>query len=371
MRPAGGWHHGAVRVVIAPGSFGRGLSAVEAAAAIAAGWARRAPDDALVLAPVSDAGEGYVDVLHTSLGGEPVADGVLVVGTTAYVEAARVVGSALAAHSEPERVSSLGVGRLVADVLRAGAERVVVGVGRTGVASNDGGAGLLAGLGAISRPPDALLAGSTGLDALVDVDLGPVHALVGRARLVLATDDDAPLLGLLGTTNTAGGRRGLVAERISVVDGRLEHLAGLLGRRLALPPGAGAGGGIGFALALVGSATAPGLGTVMDEISLAARASGADLVVAGEEAFDLSAGSGLVATGVASVAAAVARPCIVLANRVAVGAREMRALGIESAYAVRDLAGDDPAAAGPAERLAALAERVARTWSRPAGRRQP
>jgi glycerate kinase len=100
----------------------------------------------------------------------------------------------------------------------------------------------------------------------------------------------------------------------------------------------------------------------MEEIELAPRAAAADLVVTGEEAFDLSAGSGLVATGVATRAASVVRPCIALANRVAVGARETRALGIESAYAVQDLVAAD-AGSTPAERLAALAERVARTWS--------
>jgi glycerate 2-kinase len=100
----------------------------------------------------------------------------------------------------------------------------------------------------------------------------------------------------------------------------------------------------------------------MDEIGLASRAAAGDLVVTGEEAFDLSAGSGLVATGVAALAGSVVRPCIALANRVAVGARETRALGIESAYAVADPTGSD-AASTQAERLSALAERVARTWS--------
>ncbi|MEJ7707910.1 MAG: glycerate kinase [Nocardioidaceae bacterium] len=67
--------------------------------------------------------------------------------------------------------------------------------------------------------------------------------------------------------------------------------------------------------------------------------------------------------GVARVAGQAIRPCIALAGQVLVGSREMRALGIESAYAVADLVGQDAAFAEPAASLSALAERVARTWS--------
>ena len=68
--------------------------------------------------------------------------------------------------------------------------------------------------------------------------------------------------------------------------------------------------------------------------------------------------------GVASIAASALRPCIALAGQVLVGSREMRALGIESAYSLVDLVGEERAFAAPADALASLAERVARTWSR-------
>jgi glycerate kinase len=42
----------------------------------------------------------------------------------------------------------------------------------------------------------------------------------------------------------------------------------------------------------------------------------------------------------------------------------MRALGVEAAYSVVDLVGEERATADPAGSLALLAERVARTWSR-------
>ena len=62
-----------MRVLVAPDKFAGTLTAVEAARAIADGWARQAPGDELDLAPMADGGPGFVDVLHEALGGELAA----------------------------------------------------------------------------------------------------------------------------------------------------------------------------------------------------------------------------------------------------------------------------------------------------------
>jgi glycerate kinase len=103
---------------------------------------------------------------------------------------------------------------------------------------------------------------------------------------------------------------------------------------------------------------------VAGAVELPVRARAADLVLTGEGAFDFSSRSGKVPYGVATVAAEALRPCIALAGQVLVGSREMRALGIESAYSLVDLVGEEQAFADPAGSLSRLAERVARTWSR-------
>jgi hypothetical protein len=98
-----------VRVVTAPDSFGGTLAATVAAEAIAVGWRRAAPDDDLALLPVADGGTGFVDVLHTALGGtlhdatvtgpfgDPVPAAWLRVGDTAYLESAAAWGLHLVA----------------------------------------------------------------------------------------------------------------------------------------------------------------------------------------------------------------------------------------------------------------------------------
>jgi glycerate kinase len=357
-----------MRVLVAPDKFAGTLTAVEAADAIAEGWRRHAPDDELDLAPMSDGGPGFVDVLHAALGGDlhvvtvrgplggPVPATLLVVGPTAYVESAQACGIHLS-DGRPEQASTYGVGELVGAAVSAGARRVVVGLGGSG--TNDGGAGLLAALGATAdRPLDA---GVAGLAGVTEVTL-PSSAVEG-VEIVAASDVDNPLTGLFGATKTYGPQKGLAEDRIAEVDGWLEGFAVATDRRTSLEKGAGAAGGLGFALLCLGATREPGIALVAEAVRLAERARTADLVLTGEGAFDFSSRSGKVPYGVAEVAGEALRPCVALAGQVLVGSREMRALGVESAYSVADLVGLERAMADPAGSLADLAARVARSWS--------
>jgi glycerate 2-kinase len=366
----------AMRVLIAPDKFAGTLSAVEAAEAIATGWRRQAPDDELDLVPMADGGPGFVDVLHASLGGdllavtvrgpygEQVPGSVLLVDGAAYVESAQACGLHLTPEADrrPEDAGTYGVGELVGAAIDAGAGTVYVGLG--GSATNDGGAGLLAALGARGTPDGALEAGSAGLASLTSVDLDEARRRTEGVRLVAASDVDNPLLGLIGATNVYGPQKGVRDDRLQAVDATLERLADATDRKVALAKGAGAAGGLGFALLLLGAVRTPGIDVVSEAVGLADRARNSDLVITGEGAFDFSSRSGKVPYGVATVAAEALQPCVALAGKVLVGSREMRALGVESAYSMVDLVGEEASFADPAGSLAALAERTARSWSR-------
>ncbi len=181
-----------MRVLVAPDKFAGTLTAVEAAEAIATGWRRRAPDDELDLAPMADGGPGFVDVLHAALGGElhvvtveavhgeQVPATILRVGDTAYVESAQSCGLHLLeqAGGGAELATTTGVGELVLAAVDGGATTVVVGLGGSG--TNDGGAGLLAELGATSD--GRLDAGPTCFGDLTSVDLAPGARAAGRRR---------------------------------------------------------------------------------------------------------------------------------------------------------------------------------------------
>jgi glycerate 2-kinase len=360
-----------VRVLIAPDKFAGTLTAVEAARAMADGWARQAPHDELDLAPMADGGPGFVDVLHEALGGElsaatvagphrdPVPGAVLVLGDRAWVESAQACGLAQTRGEGAEAATTWGVGELVLRAIAAGATDVVVGLGGSG--TNDGGAGLLGALGATAdRPLDQ---GATGLDGISELDLEPARAAVRGIRLTVASDVDSPLTGLFGATRQFGPQKGIAEDRLPLVDGLLEQLAAVTDRRTALAKGAGAAGGLGFALLLLGGTRRPGFDVVSEAVDLPVRARSADVVLTGEGSFDFSSRSGKVPYGVAAVAAEAVRPCVALAGHVLVGSREMRALGIEAAYSLVDLVGEEQALGDAAGSLTRLAERVARTWS--------
>jgi glycerate kinase len=206
--------------------------------------------------------------------------------------------------------------------------------------------------------------GPDGLDGLESVDLAAAREAIGQVELVLASDVDNQLLGLVGATKTFGPQKGLTEEELLTVDGRLQRFAELVDRKVAAEKGAGAAGGIGYALLLLGAVRRPGVQVVAEAVDLAGRLRGADVVVTGEGAFDFSSRAGKVPYGVAQVAATALVPCVVLAGQVLVGSREMRALGVEAAYSLVDRVGRERAFADPAGALAELAERVARTWGR-------
>jgi len=371
-----------VRVLIAPDGFGGTLSPAGAGAAMAAGWRSAAPQDEVDVVPLSDGGPGLIEVLAAALPrsqrvaatvedplARPVQAEILLDGTTAYVESAQACGLHLLSDDErdPGRTTTYGVGQLVLAALDAGALRVVVGLG--GSATNDGGAGLLAAMGV------ARLSGDGGRAAPGGLALRQVERLEGRpdprladVELVVATDVDAPLLGLFGASAVYGPQKGASPQDVQLLDAALAHWADLLEAHLGVAvrdvPGAGAAGGLGAALLAVGAVAESGIAMVQRLVRLEARVRKAQLVVTGEGRFDHSSLTGKVVSGVAAAAGAEGLPCLVLAGQVTVGRREAAAAGIDATYSLEDAVGLDAALADPEQELAALAARVAREWSR-------
>lgn len=359
-----------MRVLLAPDCFGGTLTAREAAEAMAAGWREVRPADELTLLPMSDGGPGFLDVMPGALHeltvegptADPVAAAYKVDGTTAYVEAALACGLHLTERRDPTTTTTYGVGQLVRAAVERGATTVVLGLG--GSATNDGGAGMLAALGLRREDADGNRLDPGGLP------LAQAVRLVGRplsVHLVAATDVDNPLLGPEGASQVFGPQKGATAEQVEALDRALEHWADLLEAHLGLDvreaAGAGAAGGLGFAVLAMGGSRAPGVALVAEAVGLAAQLSGKDLVLTGEGSFDHQSLRGKVVSGVARAAQAEAVPCLVLAGRTSVGRREAGAAGIEEAYSLVDEVGLEQAMTHPAEALATLVRRVAEQWS--------
>jgi len=384
-----------MRVVLAPTRFAGTLTAPEAAEAMARGWRRSAWHDDLVLAPMSDGGPGFLDVLAEALGGEtlaatasgptgaPVPAAVLLVdqdGTrTAYVEAAQAAGPDLVPpdRRDPAHTSSFGVGELLDLAMSTGAARIVVGL--AGSAVHDAGAGLLAALGAGER--SVLGAGGVALTEVTTGDLPGLSSVVHRYRaveLVLATPATLPLLGFQGASAVEAEERGASREDAQALEGAFGHwvdvvtrvlpqprdLLGGGSRRLDKEPGAGAAGGIGHALLLLGARRVDGGRFVAEQVGLPALVGGADLVVTGEGTYDWRSLRDSATAAVSELAMSAGIPAVALAGQVRVGRREAMTAGLSGTYAVCERPEEVAAAlADPVGTLEARAARVAATWS--------
>jgi glycerate kinase len=287
-------------VVIAPDSFKGSVSAPQAAAAIAEGL-RRVWDAAdLRLVPLADGGEGTLDAV-LSAGGRRCAARVsgaagaaidadygVIAADTGVIEIAQIVSltdTGATAHAVEER-STEGVGELLRRLLDAGIHRIMVGLG--GSSTNDGGAGLLAALGVklLDAAGREVRPTPAGLASLARIDASALDARLARIRITIMSDVNNPLCGERGATAIFGPQKGVRPEAVAPIDARLAHFAALaekaLGRNAHDRPGAGAAGGLGFALQLLGGELRSGAEVVADLLGLDAALDGADWLITGE-----------------------------------------------------------------------------------------
>ncbi|WP_116140424.1 glycerate kinase [Trinickia diaoshuihuensis] len=287
-------------VVIAPDSFKGSLSAQAVAEAIADGVRRALPDASVRLCPMADGGEGTLDAM-LARGGErrivrvrgaaqaerEAAVGVLPDGS-AVIETAEIVGitDAVAMQTDVEARSTRGMGEAVRLLLDAGVRRFFIALG--GSSTNDGGAGLLAGLGLKLLDADgrALEPTPEGLAKLARVDASGLDSRLAQTSFVAMSDVDNPLTGEHGATAVFGPQKGVTPERAGALDAALGHFAELsqraLGREGRSLPGAGAAGGLGFALHLLGARFEPGAEVVAAQVGLDTALDGAHWLITGE-----------------------------------------------------------------------------------------
>ncbi len=347
----------AMLVLVAPDCYGDSMSAVEAAAAIATGWTRSRPGDRFIVAPQSDGGPGFVEVLASRLGetrrlrvSGPLdalveAEWVFDPGSaTAYLECAQACGLALLGDPPTPEIAmaahSRGVGQLIAEALQVGARRIVVGLG--GSACTDGGQGMVAELGGLNA----------GRRRLADVEL------------IAASDTEYPLVGPWGAARVFGPQKGADTATVAALEVRLEAWALKLeeaaGRDVSAEPGAGAAGGIGAGLLALGGRCESGAEIIAEHTHLADDLDIAELIVTGEGQFDEPSLHGKVVGFLADAAYPRGIPVVVLAGQVSLDNSAVRSAGIMSALSIADYAGSVRLAqADAANQLMGLASQVA------------
>jgi glycerate 2-kinase len=351
-----------VRIVIASDFIGR-LSSRRAGEIIASGWL---PGAEVSVLPIGDAGAGFA-VAYAELAGFTTspqeANGFIV--TTGHGSDTGVVQllGPKGGQGIPYQQSSRVIGDAIADCLRSSPlGRLIVDL--AGLWVHDAGAGLLAALGATAdRPLDR---GVAGLNGLSEVNLAPARTLLDEIELigvVPAAQLGQPLLGLRGITSLAGREAEPDPELMLRTDAALEAFARQASPTHAVAPGAGACGGLGFAVLALGGQLSTGPALTLASAAGQQALRGVDLVVTGCSVFDFASRGGGVVAAMAEAAADALTPCIVLAGEVLIGSREMRTMGVEAGYAVHESQGDHPHPEISEEELAETARRVARSWS--------
>lgn len=321
-----------MKIVIAPDSFKESLTAMQAAHAIASGIEQVLPEAECVCLPMADGGEGTAKTLCdlengrwrtlnvTGPLGTPVAAGYAQLPNgQAVIEMAEAAGlhHVPTAERNPSKTTTYGVGELILDALNQGATDIVLGIG--GSATNDGGSGMLAALGAKLLDADGklLTAGGGALAGLATVSLSGLDPRLQNTRIAIACDVDNPLLGTRGASAVFAPQKGADASMVERLDAALAHYAelmvaaGFADHRLTA--GSGAAGGLGFALlGLPNSELEAGIELVMRHANLATHCQTADLVITGEGRMDGQTLSGKVPAGVLSCAKPLGVPVIAL-----------------------------------------------------------
>ncbi|MEU5625656.1 glycerate kinase [Streptomyces tendae] len=376
---------GTRRVLVAADKFKGSLTAVEVAERVTAGLRRVVPDVLVEALPVADGGDGTVaaavaagferrEVRVAGPLGDEVTAAYALREDTAVVEMAEASGLQRLPEGvlAPLTSSTYGSGELLRAALDAGARTIVFGVG--GSATTDGGAGMLAALGArfLDGDGEPVAPGGGGLAGLASADLSGLDPRLSDVELVLASDVDNPLTGPKGAPAVYGPQKGASPDDVTALDAALAHFAKVLERtetvgaraaEYAASPGAGAAGGIGFGAMLLGARFRPGIEVMLDVLGFAPALERADLVITGEGSLDEQTLHGKAPAGVAAAARAAGREVVAVCGRLALPAEALGRAGIRRAYPLTDVEPDVAkciADAGPI--LERVAESIARDF---------
>jgi len=367
-------------VVVAPDKFKGTLTAAQVAGHLAAGLERARPGLGIVQVPVADGGDGTVDAAEAAgyrrieMGvrgptGKAVTAAFAFADGTAVIEAASACGLSLLVEDEPAPLTahSRGVGELVLAAARMRAKRILLGLG--GVATTDGGSGMVRAFGArlLDASGAELPPGGAALARLDHLDLSKMRDL-SSIDFVVAGDVDNPLLGGNGAAFVYAPQKGAAAADVVALEAGLTRWADVAeaaaGGAYRDIPGAGAAGGLGFAaLAFLGATIRPGIELMLDLVSFGSHLDDACLVITGEGALDAQTLRGKAPAGIAMAAGVPGVPVVAVCGICSLTPDELRTAGISRAYALTDIEPDvNRCRASPGPLLDQIAAQIAADW---------
>ena len=299
---------------------------------------------------VADGGEGTVDAIVASLGGQRVSARVadplgrpveaaygMLPGNRAVIEMAAASGLPILVPAErnPLNTSTYGTGELLLDALDRGARDVSLAIG--GSATNDCGMGAMRALGVCFLDASGAELSGTGADlARVEkIDLSGMDPRIAQTSFHVMCDVDNPLVGPRGATYTFGPQKGADAAMADELEAGMTSFARVLertfGTSVADEPGMGAAGGLGAAARLfLAAEVVGGVDWVLDLVGFDEALAGCSLCVTGEGHADGQSAHGKVVSGVAARCRAAGVPCVAIVGGMSAEATELLGCGVDA-----------------------------------------
>ncbi|HOV33384.1 MAG TPA: glycerate kinase [Candidatus Hydrogenedens sp.] len=328
------------KVLIAPDSFKESLDAIKVAKSIVKGWKNVFHKSKIIICPLSDGGEGFLEALSlnlslnyrytivTDLTGKKrkIKYGWIPKQKTAVIETASIVGLHLVPQKdrEPEHFTSYGVGEAILHAIQRGAKKVVLGLGGSGI--NDGGAGIAQALGylLIDSSQKPIGKGPLELQNISYIRKSKYYDKIKGTSIIIASDVTNPYYGPQGATFVYGPQKGVTPELCPVIDNALKKFAQTIKKELNIDiqkqPGSGAAGGMGGALfAFANGKFVPGFQWIAQVSHLEEKLASADFVITGEGQLDNQSFSGKVVGEMIQLAYAKDKTIIVLVGKLGKG----------------------------------------------------
>ncbi|QHE51639.1 glycerate kinase [Pontibacillus sp. HMF3514] len=332
-----------MNVLIAPDSYKGSLSAIDVSLIIKKAFTNVFVDVNCVTAPMADGGEGILDTLLFSTSGHevhleangplgdkiPTVYGVSGDGETAIIEMAKVAGLPMIPKDQqnPLLTTTYGIGEVILHAIDQGYRKFIIGLG--GSATNDGGLGMLQALGArfINRDGKSVQPIGASLADIHEVDFSGISPILQECEIKIASDVENPLCGKEGASHVFGPQKGATPEQIEELDQGLAHFASKveehLGKSYQRTPGAGAAGGLGFGLLVIGAQLYSGAKLVADQIQLENNIEKADLIITGEGQSDFQTRYGKVPSYVGKRSKEHGKPCLLIAGSLGEGIEQL------------------------------------------------
>jgi glycerate kinase len=267
---------------------------------------------------VADGGEGTMAAVVKECHGSyremevvgPMSDQVkasygLLPGSRAIIEMAEASGLPMVPQEKrnPMQATSFGTGMLIRDALDQGIRDITIAIG--GSATNDGGMGAMSALGVqfLDENKKILQGCGADLSRVRSVDLSKLHPAIADASFIVMCDVTNPLLGQDGATYTFGRQKGADSHMQEDLEEGMENYAlvveAAVGKKASKMSGAGAAGGLGFALmTFLNAELKPGIEVVLDMLHFDEKLKDADLVITGEGRMDWQSSFGKVPSGI-------------------------------------------------------------------------